>query len=242
MTPDSPDALAFDRRNANRRPIFSLNQRLHTDDTESCTIVREWHAAAGCRVFRESADWHSERGLLFVCTDAPSLQETASAKIEGDHAIMRLCSPRTDMRHRDHRVKLAHPPITLASAPLAIASAWQQLHAGEQLKRSYLVLKVQRVATVNIRLAHSDSSEAVVEVTPAAWPLRLLFGSTRFVFASGDLRLLRIDGLLDPRDYRYVPRGRWREYFGRIEFQRAIAFGRMFSDRVQANGSLNRVA
>jgi hypothetical protein len=219
-----PDALAFDRRNANRRPVFSLNHRLQANDSESCTVVREWHAAAGYPVFRESADWTRDHGLIAVNTDAPSLEERARAQINGNEAVMTLCSPRTGRLERHHKVTLAHPAITLASAPLAIAAAWSELREGKLLKRSYLVLKVQRVATVNMRLTQIDDAEAVVEITPAAWPLRLLFGSTRFVFAPADLTLLRVEGLLDPRDYRFVPRGRWREYFGEIVFHRAIAF------------------
>lgn len=230
MTTSPPDALAFDRRNANRRPVFSMNHTLLAEGKESCTIVREWQAAAGYIVFHESAEWHREQGLVSVHTEAPSLEETASARIVGDKALMTLRSPRTGMRDRQHQVTLAHPPLTLASAPLAIAANWQQLCAGERIDRSYLVLKVQRVAKVHMRMARRTAEEAVVEVTPSAWPLRLIFGSTHFVFALDDLRLLRIEGLLDPRDYRYVPRGRWREYFGEIVFQRKIAFAHLFAN------------
>jgi hypothetical protein len=225
------DAFAYDRVNLNRRPVFALAQSLSDIGGGRWRIERRWYAAGRDALCEERATWDCGHGLREVDTTAPSLQEHVSAQWDGRAFATTLSSRRTGQQPR-HRM-LAPPceALTLATAPLAIAAAWPQLQAGEVLRRSYLILKVQRYAEVSLRMLHGEPETAVVEVRPTAWPLRLLFGSTRYVFAIEGLRLLRVDGLLDPRDLRR--NGRWREYLGEIVFERPTSFAAFAASAAQ---------
>ena len=132
-----------------------------------------------------------------------------------------LRSPKTGAQERVRQLVLPHAAVTLASLPFLIAQHWSALAQGDALPASYLVLKVQRAATVRLqRVGPATGNELIIAATPANPVLRWIFGSTRCVFDADAPRLRRIEGLLDPRDLK--PNGRWREYLGTLEFAQPL--------------------
>lgn len=214
--------LAFDRALRNPRPVFSLRQTLAPlEAAVGWRTERIWTGVGPELVARETVDWQD--GLHSVRTELPSLGERARAqRIEAPAGRYRLetwlRSDRTGGQERTRTLDLAHAPVTLASLPLFVASHWDRLRSGETLRAAYLVLKVQRAATVRLQLEPAaPGRSACVRVTPENWLLRAIFGSTCLHLAGDGPVLARQDGLLDPRDLR--PSGRWREYLGTIEWQ-----------------------
>lgn len=214
------EGLAFDRALRNRRPVFGLRQTLAPEGT-GWRSERTWTGIGPEAIARETVLW--DQGLRSVQTEQHSLGEVARADVlglEGGRYRLRttLRSDRTRGQTRESTLDLPHPPVTLASLPLFVAAHWNRLAAGETLRASYLVLKVQRAATVSLALERGEAGASEVRVTPDNWLLRAIFGSTVLHMADNRPVLTRLDGLLDPRDLR--PGGRWREYLGTIEWQR----------------------
>ena len=213
-------ALAFDRALRNRRPVFAMRQTVSAAG-DSWHTERIWTAAGPDMVALERAQQHD--GSLHVSTELPTLGEYAAADIaEGISPSpapggTRLSSDRTGGQVRERQLDIPHPLVTLATLPLWVAKHWPHLLRGEAMAASYLVLKVQRAATVDVQWFPRHPQGAHVAVTPRNWLLRALFGSTR-LFTQGDQPIfLRQEGLLDPRDLR--PNGRWKEYLGVLEVE-----------------------
>jgi hypothetical protein len=215
--PQLSEALAYDRQQRNRRAIFALQHRVLWAST-GIHLQRQWLGVAAQTVATEAVHWQD--GLRQVDAEQVSLSETTQAHIDGQRALTLLSSPRTDMKPRERALVLPHAPVTLAAMPLFIAQHWQALQAGDRLRASYLVLKVQRAATVTVQRVPAPQGQTHISVSPTNPLLRAIFGSTRYEFEDQRPALLAVDGLLDPRDLR--PSGRWREYLGRIEFSAAV--------------------
>jgi hypothetical protein len=207
-------AWAYDRKIANRRPMFMMKQVL-TDDTESITTERLWYGAGQQIVCREKAVWADH--LASVATEMPFLAEQAHADIYDDQCSTKLKSHKTQHLHRERLIVLPYEAVTLATVPLMIAREWHALQNRQTLMASYLVLKVQRAASVRLECTSISAKECMISVTPTNLLLRAIFGSTVYVFEADRPRLLRMEGLLDPRDTK--PNQRWIEYMGRIEFE-----------------------
>lgn len=212
-------ALAYDRRHANRRAAFALTHHLHPH-AEGWRLRRHWQGIGGESLYIESVDWHPVHGLRCVEAESPSLGEHLSARAVDDTGSgSAFETQRVAARGARPQARILRPPqraFTLASAPLEIAAAWPALKAGARVRRSFLVLKVQRHAAVDFSLHAQDDASVTVALTPVALPLRWWFGRTLFHFARPAFALTAIDGLLDPRDRK--PNGRWHEYLGRLEF------------------------
>lgn len=213
-------ALAYDRALRNRRPVFVMHQVVNADD-KSWHTERVWTAVGSETVALERAQKYA--GSVHVSTELPTLNEYAAADCEdssdtsGAQVMTRLSSTRTNGEVRKRDLDIAHPLVTLATLPLFIAENWQRLLSGQAIPASYLVLKVQRAATVDLRWVPNHTQGAHVAVTPRNWLLRAIFGSTRLYTQGNQPVFLRQEGLLDPRDLR--PNGRWKEYLGTLEFE-----------------------
>lgn len=209
-------ALAYDRLQRNPRPVFALQHSL-TAAPDGLHLTRVWRAVGDAALATETVHW--QQGLLQVEATQPTLAETALARMEGSRVQTLLTSHQTNALPRERWLDLPYPAVTLSAMPLFIAQHWEALRVGETRLASYLVLKVQRAATVRVERAESRGAAGnrlVVGVTPTNPLLRWIFGSTLYELHSERPELLAIDGLLDPRDLK--PNGRWREYLGRIEF------------------------
>ena len=214
------EALAYDRSLKNRRPVFAMCQTVKAAGS-SWQTERSWYAVGPDMVALERAQKHA--GTLHVSTELPILREYAAADIADEtssfHAkvVTRLSSDRTGGQVRERELNLPHPLVTLATLPLFITENWDRLMLAETIAASYLVLKVQRAATVDVRWLPHHPHGSHVAVTPRNWLLRAIFGSTR-LFTLGDQPIfLRQEGLLDPRDLR--SNGRWKEYLGVLQFE-----------------------
>jgi hypothetical protein len=221
--PAAVRAWAYDRRLHNRRPVFRLEHRLQAEQGR-LVLQRRWFGCGPACVSDETVHWQA--GLLASRGELTSLAEQTQATVQGRQVQTVLSSHRTGGQPRERAWAVPHAPVTLASLPLFIGQHWPALVAGQRLHASYLVLKVQRSATVRVQ-REDDGADGTLclAVTPVNPLLRLLFGSTRFHFAAAAAgttvpRLWAIEGLLDPRDR--APRGRWREYLGRIEFEAPV--------------------
>lgn len=214
------EALAYDRSLKNRRPVFAMRQTVNAAGS-SWKTERSWSAVGPEMIALERAQRHTS--TLHISTELPSLQEYAAAEIadgtSSSHSevITRLSSGRTGGQMREREFKLPHPLVTLTTLPLFIAENWNSLLRGEIIAASYLVLKVQRAATVDLQWVPNDPRGAHVAVTPRNWLLRAIFGSTRLYTQGKQAIFLWQEGLLDPRDLKHG--GRWKEYLGVLEFQ-----------------------
>ncbi len=211
-------ALAYDRRFGNRRPVYEMKHRLERHGDGPWIATREWRAAGAVTVASETVEW--QHGLLRTTGHSPSLDESFEARIEQQACHSQLTSHKTLGQPRQRTIHLPHAPVTLAAMPLFIAQHWARLCAGQAVDASYLVLKVQRAATVRVSAGAVNAAERAVDVTPRNLLLRALFGTTSFVFAEQAPLLRRIEGLLDPRDLK--PNGRWIEYLGTVEFDKPV--------------------
>ncbi len=214
------EGLAYDRALGNRRAAFSLTQSLAADG-RGWRSVRTWTGIRGEVLATENLFW--DQGLRSVTCDLPTIGESTEAEVGASsggafEVTTRLRSRRTQGQTRTATLSLPHPPVTLASLPLFVAAHWPRLLAGDTLPASYLVLKVQRAATVTMRLEAAPEGGSVVRVTPRNLILRAIFGSTCLFLDPHRPVLRRLEGLLDPRDLK--PGGRWIEYLGRIEFDK----------------------
>ena len=213
------EALVFDRRRMNRRPAFVMQQtlRLHADN--AWRSQRDWRAVGPEGVASETITWRD--GLVESTGEQPFIEDVTRAVPQGQGCACTLRSPKTGAEDRGRQLVLPHPAVTLASLPLLIAQHWSTLSQGAALKASYLVLKVQRAATVHLqRAATVAKNELVIATTPANPVRRWVFGSTRCNFDADAPRMRRVERLLDPRDPK--PNGRWHEYLGTIEFTQPL--------------------
>lgn len=209
------DAWAFDRARLNRQPAFAMQQTLQPREDGAWLSHRQWRGIGTEAVETETIVWRD--GLVESRCEQGSIEETARATAQGGECKTVLCSSETGRQDRERSLALPHPPVTLASVPLFIAKHWAGLIDGDMVPASYLVLKVQRAATVHLqRTSDRSAREVVIAATPANPVLRWIFGSTFCFFEADAPRLVRVEGLLDPRDLK--PNGRWLEYLGTIEF------------------------
>jgi hypothetical protein len=214
------NASAFDRSNMNRRPAFAMKQRLRETAPDCFTSNREWTGVGSQAIASEEVRW--ENGLQKASTHIGSLEESCEATVSLGASCWsidsRLTSHLTHGQPRFRGVQVPYPPVTLSSLPFLIAQHWQVLMNGESVYASYLVLKVQRAATVKIQRKPMQEApnEIQIKVVPTNWLLRLVFGATTLHFLPNSASLVKINGLLDPRDRK--PNGRWREYKGTLEF------------------------
>lgn len=224
------EALVFDARRRNRRPAFMLQQTLQLQADGAWRSKRDWRAVGPGPIASETIIWRG--GLVDSTGEQPFLEEWTRAVPQGQGCACTLRSPRTGGQERVRQLVLPHPAVTLASLPLLIAQHWSTLAQGAALPASYLVLKVQRAATVHLqRVAAVAKNELVIAATPANPVLRWIFGSTRCIFDADAPRLRRIEGLLDPRDLK--PNGRWHEYWGTIEFTQPLDLSAMATQGAQ---------
>lgn len=210
------EALAYDRQQTNLRPVFALSHSVEAT-SDGVRLTRVWRGVGHAALATETVHW--QQGLRFAEATQSTLSETALVRMEGRRAHTVLTSPKTRSEPRERGLDLPHPAVTLAAMPLFIAQHWQALRHGEERLASYLVLKVQRAASVRVQRTtqrRPDPNRWVVGVTPTNPLLRWIFGSTLYELHPDRPELLAIDGLLDPRDLK--PNGRWREYLGRVEF------------------------
>jgi hypothetical protein len=213
-------ALAYDRKLTNRRPVFAMRQTVSTLG-KSWHTERVWTAVGSDIVALEQTQKHA--GALHIKTELPNLNEYASAEIAVDHSasraevFTRLSSDRTRGQLSERKLDISYPLATLGTLPLFVAENWGRLLGGEAIAASYLVLKVQRTATMDLRWFPKHPQGAHVAATPRNWLLRAIFGSTRLYTQGNQPVFLRQEGLLDPRDLR--PNGRWKEYLGTLEFE-----------------------
>jgi hypothetical protein len=180
------NASAFDHCNMNRRPAFAMNQRLRKHASDGLTSTREWTGVGSQTIACEEVRW--ENGLQKASTHIESLEETCEATVlaMGSHWVIesRLTSHLTQGLPRDRGLQVPHPPVTLSSLPFLIVQQWQALMNGESVYASYLVLKVQRAATVKIQRKPLPvaPNEIQIEVVPTNLLLRLVFGATTLHF------------------------------------------------------------
>ena len=212
------EALVFDGTHRSRRPVFALMQHLQRLADGRWQACREWRGVGDDLIAHEQVWW--QRGLQRSVGELPAIGEQTQAVCAERGCLTALRSHRTGGVSRERSLTLPHAAATLGSMPLLIAQQWTTLMRGRPVLASYLVLKVQRAATVRLRRESTVAGQTVVAVTPTNLLLRALFGSTRYVFETDTPRLLRIEGLLDPRDLK--PNGRWREYRGTIAFGTAL--------------------
>lgn len=231
LTPieQSSHAWAFDRQRLNRRPAFLMHQTLLSQAGGSWVSRREWRAVGPDLIAHETVVWRG--GLLESTCEQPPLDEVTRAVALPTGCLCTLRSSKTAGKIRDSSLVLRHPPVTLASLPLFIAQHWAELVGGTPKSASYLVLKVQRAATVQVQRVTSESqAEIVIATTPANPLLRWIFGSTLCVFDADAPRLRRVHGLLDPRDLKR--NGRWQEYLGTVEFDHALDLSQVANQRM----------
>ena len=224
------EALVYDNRRKNRRPAFTMQQTRQLQADGAWRSKRDWRAVGPERIASETMTWRG--GLVESTGEQPFLEEWTCAVPKGKGCACTLRSPKTGAQDRVRQLVLPHPAVTLASLPLLIAQHWSTLSQGAALPASYLVLKVQRAATVHLqRVAAAAGNERVIAATPANPVLRWIFGSTRCIFDADAPRLRRIEGLLDPRDLK--PNGRWHEYLGTIEFTQPLDLSAMAAQGAQ---------
>lgn len=213
-------ALAYDRKLTNRRPVFAMRQTVSTSE-KSWHTERVWTAVGSDIVALEQSQKHA--GALHIRTELPTLNEYASADITVEHSasraevFTRLSSDRTRGKPRERKLEITYPLVTLGTLPLFIAENWERLVRDETMPASYLVLKVQRAAILDLHWLPKHPQGAHVAVTPRNWLLRAIFGSTRLYTQGHQPIFLRQEGLFDPRDLRSS--GRWKEYLGVLEFE-----------------------
>lgn len=146
-------ALAYDRALRNRRPVFAMQQVVNADD-KSWHTERVWTAVGSETVALERAQKYA--GSVHISTELPTLNEYALADCDdssytsGVQVMTRLSSTRKNGEVRTRDLDIAHPLVTLATLPLFVAENWQRLLSGQAIPASYLVLKVQRAATVDL--------------------------------------------------------------------------------------------
>lgn len=148
----SSTALVFDRRHANRRPIFTLKHRFSASPDGNWHCEREWRGVEAAPIVMEYSRF--ERGVLHVTSSLPSLNESSSALAqEQGHCTTTLTSHKTGGSLRKRELQLSYAAVAIGTMPFFIASHWSALMYGRSLKASYLVLKVQRAATVRVEKA-----------------------------------------------------------------------------------------
>ncbi|MCZ8318819.1 MAG: hypothetical protein O9303_08400 [Silanimonas sp.] len=227
IEPPLARALAYDRRNTNRRAVFAMTHSLVSTAGGDWSLSRRWTAVADELLCEERVRWNARDGLLESVSISPSMGERLEARRAPDSpreapTLETSRVPGANLPSMERRLSLPRRGFTLASAPLEIAASWPALLRGERLRRQYLVLKVQRHAAVDLQAIEINDRSVTVALTPVALPLRWLFGRTLFHFRRSDVGLHAIDGLLDPRDRK--PNGRWHEYLGRVEFLKPVSF------------------
>ncbi|MBA4071279.1 MAG: hypothetical protein C0497_05490 [Gemmatimonas sp.] len=138
------DALAYDRRQRNRRPVFALTEHLVLLFDGHWRARREWRGVGSELIASEDVSWHA--GLTESNGELPSIAETTHARCidSGCHTTLR--SHKTSAVSRERVLSLPHQAVTLGSLPLLVAQHWTPLLFGVPLPASYLVLQVQRAA------------------------------------------------------------------------------------------------
>jgi len=167
----------------------------------------------------ETALWSPEAGLLQATMHQPHLDESASLDINHDSSTSVLNSKKTNYQQNIKQLTFTRRPCTLLSILFEITHHWTPLLAGEVVSFDYAVLKVQAHTGVSLRM-QKQGSYRVVSVTPNNWFWRMLFGSTNYYFQGDVPALVKIEGLLEPRDRNL--RGKYVEYLGRSIFDNPV--------------------
>ena len=213
-SPQTVTALGFDGALRNRRPVFALTETLSFAD-DSWRASRVWRAAGPDPVAAEQVVWRN--GLVESVTEIFAIQEYSTARKSGETLEVTLRSHRTGGRDRSKRLTSRRPVATPGSLPLLIASVWPDLRAGRTIEADYLIVKLPWITPVSIRRVWTGAPGVLrAAVVPSNPMLRLLFGAAHYDFDAQGVRLLNIEGVLDPRDLKR--RGGWREYRGVIGY------------------------
>lgn len=107
-------AFAFDRQNANKRPIFSMRQSLFFDQHGHCQSERIWQGAGEQIVCKESVTWNN--GLVSVSIDSSSINESSRATrnthLPGHSLDTFLNSSITKHKPRSRNLTIPFEPVT----------------------------------------------------------------------------------------------------------------------------------
>ena len=122
-------ALAFDRKNSNRRPAFSMQQSMVLDESGCWLSERVWTGVGEQVIAREKTSWRN--GLEHVAAEIESLKELSYAACQkgssGGELLTGLKSKLTDGQERRRILKLPCEAVTLSSFPFLIAKHWREL-------------------------------------------------------------------------------------------------------------------
>jgi len=199
-------------QNNNKRPVLAMHQRMTIAENGTWSSMREWVGVGQQVIARETVEWDQEH--MRVSAYVNGLEEFSSVAVRsgssGVSLDTQLRATPTKGQTREWRLNVPFTSVSLSSLPFLIAKHWPALMAGQVLYASYLVLKVQRAATVRIarKVGHLEGSQVVIEVAPTNVVLRFIFGTTTMQFVGDSPNLARMDGLLDLRDMRR--NGQWR--------------------------------
>jgi hypothetical protein len=163
-------------------------------------------------------------GSFHVSTELPTLDEYAAADIHAVQAWPKgeVITPAARSPNRREGQGKGADPFTPVGHPGFLATLCGPVDGkhsvrGESLCASYMVLKVQRAATVDLASATGAPAWRACVGHAAQLGAARIFGSTR-LFTLGDMPIfLRQEGLLDPPDLR--SNGRWKEYLGVLGFE-----------------------
>lgn len=212
-------AQVVNLKHESERIMFEYQLSVKSLDDGKFEAERIWQGLADPYIAKETVIWCPKEGLQHVAMHQPHLNESGTLTINGTQGRSDLSSQKTKYNQKSKSLAFAKRPCTLLSIPFEIVHHWQQLLAGDTLYFDYTVLKVQAHTGVSLKM-HTEGEYKVVSVTPETWFWRLLFGSTDFYFEGEAPKLVKIVGLLEPRDRNL--RGKYVEYLGRAVFKKPL--------------------
>ncbi|RRS10039.1 hypothetical protein EAG18_03670 [Pseudoalteromonas sp. J010] len=215
-------AQVSNKKHLNSRTMFAYSLQIDALTGGHFKARRSWKSASDEEIAVEEVVWCQQHGLVSAQMSQPHLQEKGHLEVNQFKGTSVLSSYRTKHSEKKKPLIFANSPCTLLSVPFEIAKHWQDLMQGKRIHLDYTVLKVQAHTGITLHKKDTDSS-TVISVTPKKWFWRLLFGSTDFHYEKGSQRLIKIDGLLEPRDRNI--KGKYVEYLGLARFDKAIDFG-----------------
>jgi len=214
-------AQVFNQKHLNERIMFKYQLSVRMLDGGKCEAERIWYGLDADFLAKERIVWCPENGLQEATMLQPHLNESGTLLVNGQQGQSDLSSQRTQFNLNSKSLTFAKCPCTMLSIPFEVMHHWQQLIAGETLHLDYAVLKVQAHTGVSLTM-FTEGKYKVVSVTPEKWFWRLLFGSTKYYFEGDAPKLVKIIGLLEPRDRN--SRGKYVEYLGRAIFDNTLDF------------------
>jgi hypothetical protein len=219
-------AQVFNQKHQSERVMFEYQFSVQSLADGKFEAERVWQGLAVPYIAKESIIWCPKEGLQHVAMHQPHLNESGNLTVKGTEACCDLSSKKTQFKQKSKSLHFTNRPCTLLSIPFEVMHHWQQLVAGETLYFDYTVLKVQAHTGVSLKM-RTEGKYKVVSVTPEKWFWRLLFGATDYYFEGKTAKLVKIIGLLEPRDRNL--RGKYVEYLGRAVFNKAVDFS-MFKE------------